>query len=213
MAQLGPPVRVLADLVRLITLASAASASALFGTEGVIRFTLVFLASLVPRLIGRIPAPFDLLYSTALLLAAWSMTAKWYQVIPWIDWPVHAVTTGAIAAMLYLMLARFGLLPGLRVSPLRRHSTSVVLLIVALGFAAGSVWELYEWLANHLLAAGILVGYDDTIADLLMDGAGSLLAGLALVAWSHREQRIGSGSATGAPAGAADRAGGNQRPG
>jgi hypothetical protein len=62
----------------------------------------------------------------------------------------------------------------------------VVLLTVALGFAAGAVWELYEWFANNVLGGSILVSYEDTIADLLMDGTGSLIAGLGLVVWAAR---------------------------
>lgn len=183
------PVRVLADLIRAGTLVSAVGAFFLFPLEGGVRFTLVFIALLVPRLVGGIPAPFDLAYCATLLLATWSTTAGWYKALPWIDWPVHAVTTGSIAGMLYLLLARYGLLPGLQDRPLRGHPGSVVLLSVALGFAAGSVWELYEWAANNLLQAGILVGYDDTIADLLMDGSGSLVTGLGLVAWAARHRR------------------------
>ncbi|MDQ4094204.1 MAG: hypothetical protein M3143_12650 [Actinomycetota bacterium] len=183
-------VRVLSDLVRAAALASAVGAFFL-GLDGGLKFTLVFLALAMPRLVGGIPPPFDLAYCTTLLLATWSATAGWYRAVPWIDWPVHAVTTGSIAVMLYLLMARFGLLPGLQHRPLRGHPGSVLLLTVALGFAAGAMWELYEWLANNVLGASILVGYDDTIADLLMDGVGSLIAGLGLVTWAIRrfEQR------------------------
>lgn len=192
----GSAVRITANLVRLLALASAVAAFGLFGLEGGVRFTLVVLALLVPRAAGGIPAPFDLALGVTLLLAGWSSTAAWYRALPWIDWPVHAVTTGAIAAMLYLLLARFGLLPGLQDRPLRQHPASVVLLTVALGFAAGSVWELYEWLANNALGGSILVSYDDTVADLLMDGSGSAVAGLALAAWARRDRRTGHGPDT-----------------
>lgn len=189
------PARLLSDLVRAAALASAAGAFFLFGLEGGVKFTLVLLALTVPRLVGGIPAAFDLAYCATLLLATWSATAAWYRTIPWIDWPVHAVTTGSIAAMLYLLMARFSLLPGLQDRSLRRHTGSVVLLTVALGFAAGALWELYEWFANNVLGGNILVSYDDTIADLLMGGCGSLVAGLSLVAWAARRQRRGKVSA------------------
>lgn len=182
-------VRALADLVRLAALASAVGAFFLFPIEGGVRFSLVFVALLVPRLAGRIPAPFDLAYCVTLLLAAWAAAAGWYRTAAWVDWPVHAVTTGAIAAMLYLLLARFGLLPDLLDRPLRGHPSSVVLLTVALGFAAGALWELYEWLGKALLQGTMLVGYDDTIADLFMDGVGSLVGGLGLVAWAASNRR------------------------
>lgn len=191
MAHLMTPVRALADLVRVAALASAIGAIFLFPAEAVVRFSLVFAALLVPRLVGGIPAPFDLAYCVTLLLATWAAVAGWYRAVAWVDWPIHAVTTGASAAMLYLLLARLGLLPDLHDGPLREHPSSVVLLTVALGFAAGSVWELYEWLGKTLLQGPMLVGYSDTIADLFMDGVGSLAAGLGLVAWaaSHRRRR------------------------
>lgn len=55
--------------------------------------------------------------------------------------------------MLYLLLARAELLPGLRDQPLRGHPGSVVLLTVAVGFGVGAVWELYEWFANRTAVA------------------------------------------------------------
>ena len=64
-----------------------------------------------------------------------------------------------------------------------------------MGFAAGALWELYEWFANNVLGASILVSYDDTIADLLMGGCGLLVAGLGLVAWAARRQQRGKVSA------------------
>ena len=177
------PSRVLADLLRIVGAGSVAAAFFLFGLDGAGKFGLVLLALLAPRVAGRIPGPFDLAYCATVLLATWSATGGWYRAIPWIDWPVHGVTTGTIAAMIYLMLARFDTFPGLRDRPLRGHPSAVVLLTVSLGFAAGASWELYEWFANNLLGASMNVSYVDTIADLFMDACGSLLAGLGLVVW------------------------------
>lgn len=184
MADRASAVGALSDLVRVVALASAIAAFFVFGLDGGVKFTLVFLALAVPRLVGSIPAPFDLAYCITLLLATWSATAAWYRAIPWIDWPVHGVTTGSIAAMLYLLMDRFGLFPGLQDRPLSSHPSGILLLTVALGFAAGAVWELYEWLANNVFGASILVSYDDTIADLLMGGCGALIAGIGLITWA-----------------------------
>ncbi len=180
--------------MRLAALASAVNGFFVFGLEGGVKFMLVFGVLAVPRLVGGIPAPFDLAYCTTLLLATWSTTAAWYRALHGSDWPVHAVTTGAVSAMLYLLLARAELLPGLRDQPLRGHPGSVVLLTVAVGFGVGAVWELYEWFANNVLGGSILVGYNDTIADLLMDGCGSLVAGFALVAWRARGRQYAARS-------------------
>ncbi len=75
---------------------------------------------------------------------------------------------------------------------LRHHRVSLVLLTVALGLAAGVLWELYEWVATSIFpSASIAVGYDDTVLDLTMDGSGSLVAGLVLLA--RRRAGLGTG--------------------
>jgi uncharacterized iron-regulated membrane protein len=57
---------------------------------------------------------------------------------------------------------------------------------VTVGFTLGVLWEFYEWFGNAVLHFVTLVGYDDTIADLAMDGPGPLLAGLGVVVWLRR---------------------------
>lgn len=174
----------LADAVRLAALASIAAAYLWYGWAEVARFTLVLAGLLVPRL-ARVPRPFDLAYCATLLLAAWSGVAGWYSAITWWDVMVHTVTTGAVAALAYLVLARMDLVHDLHdVRRLSHHHVSIVLLTVALGFGAGVLWEFWEWIGNRYLMASIHVGYTDTVADLAADGAGSLLAGLLLVTWA-----------------------------
>ena len=177
------PTGVLADLLRVAALASVLAALVWYPMEAVIRFGLVLLVLLVPRLI-RVPRPFDAAFGATLLLAAWAGVAHWYTTVVWMDEAVHLVTPGATAAMCYLVLACTGLLPRPQDPTIRRHRSSVTLLVLSLGLTVASLWELYEWTANRLLAATIQVGYDDTISDLALGGLGSLLAGLVLAWWA-----------------------------
>lgn len=191
---------VLADVVRLAALASIGAAWLWYGWAEVARFALVLVGLLVPRL-AKVPRPFDLAYCATLLLAAWSGVAGWYAAITWWDLLVHTVTTGAVAAMVYLVLARLEVVHDLHDRRrLSHHHVSVVLLTVTLGFATGVLWEFWEWFGNRYLQGSIHVGYTDTIGDLAADGTGSLLAGLGLVAWAsagwgthRRDERHPSG--------------------
>jgi hypothetical protein len=92
---------------------------------------------------------------------------------------MHCLATGAIAAAAYLMLAGTPLLP-----PLRDQRRSItVTLTLTIGLTIGVLWEFVEWFFLDVLSVQVGVGYTDTIADLAMDTLGSLLAGVALVAW------------------------------
>ena len=169
---------VLADVLRAAVLAAAAFTALSDQVEGAIRLGLVFLILLAPRLAG-LPRPFDLAVCVLLPLATLASLFHWYRQITWLDWVLHCFCTGALAAMTYLLLLRTPLLPP------QRHQTrsAVVLLTTMVGLTLGVFWEFYEWFAEIVAGVRIGVGYTDTIADLAMDTLGSLLAGLALLAW------------------------------
>lgn len=176
--------RGLADLLRLAVLAAIVTAIALDEIEGSIRLSVVLLILLAPRL-AAIPPLFDLAVCVLLPLAAVASLAHLYRQLVWLDWVMHCLTTGAVAAMVFLVLLRTPLLPPLHAQP----RGMVVLLTTTLGVTVGVVWEFYEWFAEVVAGVRIGVGYDDTIADLAMDLLGSLLAGLAVRAWQGRGNR------------------------
>ncbi|MFB8759308.1 hypothetical protein [Streptomyces nigra] len=174
--------RLTADAIRVLVLGSIAYV--LFtGHDGAVILVLLFLALLVPRL-ARLPVLVDLLLCATLTWAAWSSVFHWYRVTDWYDTAVHSVTPGAVAATLQLLLARWRLLPSPSDRGLRR--ASVPLITTALGATVACLWELYEWLATDVLEAEVLVGYEDTVADMAAGVAGSLVAGLALALWASR---------------------------
>jgi hypothetical protein len=172
---------VVTDLLRLVALVSAIAAIPSYPAESVLTFVVVFLVLLVPR-IAALPRPVDLAVCITWLLAGWSKVAGWYGTVDWLDWVVHGTTTGASAAAVYLLLVRIGLVPPLQDRNIRR--AAIVLLTAALGMAIGVLWEFYEWLAYTNLPGRDYVGYDDTVADLLMDTVSSLLAGAGLAVWA-----------------------------
>lgn len=171
----------LADLSRLVLLVGTIAAPIIGGFGDAAIFTLVFAVLLLPRL-ARIPKPFDLAVCVLLPIATLATTADWYQRFAWTDWVMHCLATGAVAAATHLMLADTPLLPPLR----DRHRYTTVTLTVMIGLTIGVLWEFCEWFFLEVLSVPVGVGYGDTIADLAMDTLGSLLAGVALVAWTAR---------------------------
>ncbi|MGK5447845.1 hypothetical protein [Streptomyces radiopugnans] len=186
---LGRTCRIGADLIRAGA-AISAIAAAFLSLEGVFRFTLLFLALLVPRLAG-LRAPVDLLVCAVLTVAAWSSPANWYELAPWYDTLLHAVVPGVVAATLHLLLIRWHLLPPLKARELR--TTSVPLLTTVLGCTVALMWELYEWFGKDVLGAQIAAHYDDTIADMAAGFASSLAAGTALATWARHRDRVSQG--------------------
>ncbi|MDG9701515.1 hypothetical protein [Streptomyces sp. DH37] len=177
--------RTAADLIRTGALVSA-TAAVFFSLEGVFRFGLLLLALLVPRLAG-LRSPVDLLVCVVLSVAAWSSPANWYELAPWYDTALHLVTPGTVAVTLHLLLIRARLLPSPRARGLR--IASAPLLTVCLGCTVALLWELYEWFAEKVLGAAIVVGYDDTVLDMAAGLTGSLVAGGLLVSWAHSGPR------------------------
>ncbi len=157
----------------------------------------VVLLAAVTRL--RVPAPYEAVFSVVVTLAFWCDVGRWYHRVPELDTVVHFLLTGAGS-----VVALFALLRGagreLRQAAAKMPRWTLTLLVGMAGTSAATLWELYEWVAEQVSPGTMQVGYGDTVADLAVGVAGSLLAG-ALFAGSSRT----------ALAGAADGAGGTKR--
>ena len=174
---------ILADLLRLIGLVSVPVAAVFFEATdaGVLAFVLP--ALLLPRFIG-VPSGFDIAYCTVLLVAAWSNVFDLYTSVVWWDIPVHFCCTGVIAVMLYLLLARVGVVP----EPATGRRATAIVLTLALGLAVSALWEMVEWFGHAVISSAIFVEYNDTIGDMAVGGLGSLLAGALLSAAARRRR-------------------------
>lgn len=165
---------------------SVVAAALWLGLPETLGLTIMTVGLLIPRLY-RLPGPFDTAFCITIFIATWSGIAGLYRAISWWDLVVHFVTAGASAAVLYLILARSNITPTAtrRIFPAR----SVIVLTFALGMSAAVFWEFLEWAGNKYITHRILVGYDDTLADLAVGGFGALLAGAALAHWATRDTR------------------------
>lgn len=144
-----------------------------WGAVVVALFALVLLGLTVPRVAG-VPAQFQALGGAMLLFAAWAATLGWYETVPFLDLLVHAVVNGQLAVLLVVLLLRAGALPA------GASRTGTVLVTVGLGALLGVVWEVGEWFGHSVLDDGIVVGYDDTMGDLLAGTVGAGVASLLL---------------------------------
>ncbi|HET7415677.1 MAG TPA: hypothetical protein VFI97_08290 [Arthrobacter sp.] len=174
---------ILADFVRFAALLSVVAAFLWMATGDVVRFSIAFLGLLVPR-VFHLPRPFDLAYCITVLLAAWSGAAGWYEAAPWWDWAVHLITNGAIAAAVYLVLARVRVVHEMHDHTLPHSLVALAVLTGAFGLAVGAIWEFLEWIGEQYAPNTVHVGYVDSIGDLSAGGLGSLIAGICLVIWA-----------------------------
>lgn len=177
-----------ADLMRIAAVLSAAAAWFWFGLSGAALFGLVFVALLIPRLV-RVPGPFDFAFGATLLLATWSNVLGWYRAIWWWDLVVHWIAPAAIAAMIYLVLAKLGIVQDMHGATVKHNRSSLVILTTSFGLTAAALWEFAEWMIENLTRVRIHVGYDDTIADLAAGGVGAFMAGFVLVLWAECGRR------------------------
>ena len=176
-----------ADVVRVAALVSLVVATVTLGGIAGALFLLVLGGVSVPRALA-LPAPLDVAYGTSLIFAAWASQLKWYDAVDWLDLAVHLVCTGLIAAVAYLALVRWELLPGAAATPPARASAGVVVVTAGLGAIAAILWEVGEWAGHTYLDDGIGVGYDDTVTDLAAGLLGAVVAGLVLARRGRRPE-------------------------
>ncbi|HET7683851.1 MAG TPA: hypothetical protein VFK34_09310 [Marmoricola sp.] len=180
----SPALRRLADVVRLLALASAAAAYFWVDGSSGVRFLVVTAILVAVRWFGLVTL-FDALLCLTAVVSTWAAALDWYVTIVWVDEVMHLVAVGVLAAACYLPLSRSGALPGLSALSRGEHRVPVVLMVSMVGFTLASFWEFIEWIGEQLSPSTIHVGYDDTISDLALGGLGAAVAGV-LIALSAR---------------------------
>lgn len=171
------PAEVVADVLRLVALLSTIVGGIGWGLLSGLSFVSAFVVMLVPRLLRLRPA-FDIAFGALILASTWSSVLNIYITTRWWDIPMHFATNGLSAALVYIVLVRIRVLGDPWTLP---HPTlSAAVVTTAIGFTIGVFWELFEWFGHNFIDPEILVGYDDSLGDLLWGGLGSLLAGFGM---------------------------------
>ena len=170
----------LADAARVTAAASVVGSAFVNLPGGPIVFAILVGVLLAARA-ARIAWPFDLAMGCWLLLAMWAAVADWYLAAPWLDWVTHCFATGAVGCAIRLLLVRMRVMHDVNNPWVPRYAVPITTM--ALGTTSGTFWEFYEWFAGAVGLPRPHVGYIDTVADLGMGAVGSLLFGIALLAW------------------------------
>jgi hypothetical protein len=161
----------LADGVRLLGVLSMLATLIFFSPVDAGMFSLALFGVVLPRMLGLRPG-LDAAFGLSVLVAAWSSVFELYLSVRWWDLPVHFVLNGLSAVIGVALLQRFGALPEL-------PRVALAVLTATLGVTIGVIWEWGEWAGHTFLDPTIFVGYQDTLGDLAVGGAGSLVAGCA----------------------------------
>ena len=166
-----------ADALRAVAVVGIVVAAVGWGPLSGVSLALVAAAMLLPRLLELRPSV-DIAFGVVVLVAVWSSVLGIYVSTRWWDLPVHLLTNGLCAALLYIVLVQFGVVAD--ASTLPRPMLSAAVVTTALGLSLGVLWEVFEWLGHTFLDPEIFVGYTDSIGDLVWGGAGALLAGCGM---------------------------------
>ena len=166
-----------ADALRALAVVGIVVAGIGWGPVSGLSLAVVAGAMVLPRLLGLRPSV-DIAFGVVVLVAVWSSVLGIYLTTRLWDLPVHFLTNGLCAALLYIVLVQFGILAESGTLPHPMLSAAVV--TTALGFSLGVLWEVFEWVGHTFLDPEIFVGYTDSIGDLVWGGAGALLAGCGM---------------------------------
>ena len=140
--------------------------------------TAVLLLTLTPAIIERqlqVPLPVEFTLITCMFLfASYALgeAGDFYERIWWWDMALHglsAVITGLIG---FLSLYVFYMTHRIRIAPIY-----IAILTFGLAVAVGTLWEIFEFLADWFLGLNMQrSGLIDTMTDLMINAAGAILA-------------------------------------
>ena len=171
------PAELVADGLRVLAVASIVVAGIGWGAKGASSFAVVSVAMLLPRALGVRPG-FDIAYCVIALVSTWSSVTDLYGTVRWWDLPMHFLMNGLAAATCYILLVRLRVIPDAATLP--RPLLSYVVLTTTIGAALSAFWEMFEWFTTTFLDPATVLGYLDTVSDMVVGTAGSLVAGLLM---------------------------------
>ena len=166
-----------ADGLRVLAVASIVVAGIGWGAKGASSFAVVSVAMLLPRAL-RVRPGFDIAYCVIALVATWSSVTDFYGMVRWWDLPMHFLMNGLAAATCYSLLVRLRVVPDAATLP--RPLRSYAILTTTIGAALSAFWEMFEWFTTTFLDPTTVLGYSDTVSDMVVGTLGSLVAGLLM---------------------------------
>ena len=181
----GPTVRDPIDVLRISLLIGAFAMSVTGDFRAALRMAGTFLVVLAARALEP-PRLIDLGFTLGMALQGWGNALDLFHAWGEYNKVVHFVLPFGTAGLLYVALARLDVVSDLESRCHPRQQAGIVLATFTLGFTAGGLYEIWEWAIHHGLGSQIMVGYTDTITDMIDNGLGSLASGWVLMAWAQR---------------------------
>ena len=145
----------------------------------------MFVVLQVPRFL-RLPLLFDWAFLAAWTLQALGQVAGFWSRIPWWDTLVHAALPAVLAPTGVILLIRAGFLPDILRPTTRRQAVGVVMVVFLVATGFGSVYEIYEWVADSALGTHYQPSNDDTMTDTTANAVGGIVGGVLLLAGATR---------------------------
>ena len=149
------------------------------------RLATTFVAVVLGRALDP-PRSIDLVFTLGMSLQGWGNALDLFELWPWYNKVVHYVLPFGASAILYVLLARLEVVHDLEHQCTKRQTLGVVLVTLAIGFTVGGFYEIWEWGIHHGFDAQIIVGYNDTMTDMIDNALGSLTGGIVLALWARR---------------------------
>jgi hypothetical protein len=140
---------------------------------------------LIPRL-ADMPRLFDLAVVVAMSIQAWGNLFDFFDLIHGYDKVVHFLLPMLTSAATYVLLVRLDVVldPARRVLARQELGTFLITFLIGLGYA--SLYELYEFLADAVLDAGLQKSLGDTNGDILAGAIGAACGGGLMLLWTHQ---------------------------
>lgn len=168
------PTAYAADVLRTVGLLSLVAAVLAWDGMSAAVLSFALLGQVAPRFLGARPSV-DLAVGVGVYVAAVSNVVDLYRRIPWWDVPVHFATTGLLAILILVAADRADI-------AFDRRPLPSAALAVTVGLALSALWEMGEWAGHTYVDPAIMVGYDDTVTDMIAGGLGALVASLFVAA-------------------------------
>ena len=173
------------DVLRTSLLIGGLTMAAAGDYSAAMRLILTFVATLLGRALNP-PRTIDLAFTLGMFLQGWGNALDIFELWPWYNKIVHYVLPFGGSAILYVLLARLEVVHDLGHRCTKRQTLGIAIVTLALGFTAGGFYEIWEWSIHHGFGARIIVGYDDTVTDMVDNTLGSLTGGIVLALWARR---------------------------
>lgn len=160
--------------IALVTISALIQGQQLLVLSGIVVLLLTFTPALLERKLRvALPVEFTLL-TCAFLFASFALgeAGDFYERFWWWDLLLHGVSAMITGIIGFLSIYVFYMTHRIRVEPIY-----VAVLTFGLAVAVGTIWEIFEFLADWSLGLNMQKsGLVDTMTDLMINAAGAIVA-------------------------------------